>query len=137
MALTDSEKQEIVNSVLSSLSTNATTIDQMIETEECSDDLYFETNKGSKISFGTVREHFDAKITQSKSELQSNINATNENVSELSTTSKEHTNNIKELKNKDSEIVQKISGIESNIDNIEKQISDSIEVIKSTTEIII
>ena len=62
--MTESEKQEIVNRVLSALSTNSTTIDQMMEVYECVDDDYFETNKGNKVSFGVIRKPFERRFSE-------------------------------------------------------------------------
>ena len=62
--MTESEKQEIVNRVLSALSTNSSTIDQMMEVYECVDDDYFETNKGNKVSFGVIRKPFERRFSE-------------------------------------------------------------------------
>ena len=60
--MTDTEKLEIVNMVLSALSTNSTTIDQLIEKTECVDDDFFETNKSSKISFKSLMAPLNSKL---------------------------------------------------------------------------
>lgn len=62
--MTESEKQEIVNRVLSSLSTNSITISQMNEVDECVDDDFFETDKGNKISFKSIKKPFEKKIAE-------------------------------------------------------------------------
>ena len=58
--MTESEKQEIVSRVLSSLSTNSATIDQLIETGACTDNDYFETGKGNKVSYACLLYTSDA-----------------------------------------------------------------------------
>lgn len=67
--MTESEKQEIVNRVLSTLSTNSTTIDQMMEIYECVDDDYFETGKGNKVSYANIMKPINQKIENQKSEV--------------------------------------------------------------------
>lgn len=57
--MTDEERKEIVSDVLAALKQNSTTIDQMLEKENCADDDFFETNKGNKISFKTLSKGYN------------------------------------------------------------------------------
>lgn len=57
--MTDEERKQIVSDVLAALKQNSTTIDQMLEKENCADDDFFETNKGNKISFKTLSKGFN------------------------------------------------------------------------------
>lgn len=57
--MTDEERKQIVSDVLAALKQNSTTIDQMLEKENCADDDFFETNKGNKISFKTLSKGYN------------------------------------------------------------------------------
>ena len=71
--MTESEKQEIVSRVLSSLSTNSATIDQLIETGACTDNDYFETGKGNKVSYANMMKPIHQKYDRKFSDLNKDI----------------------------------------------------------------
>lgn len=71
--MTESEKQEIVSRVLSSLSTNSATIDQLIETGACTDNDYFETGKGNKVSYANMMKPIHQKYDRNFSDLNKDI----------------------------------------------------------------
>lgn len=78
--MTESEKQEIVNRVLSALSTNSTTIDQMIETDSCADSDYFENSKGNKVSYGNMMKPLHKKIDDQEKNIDSRFSDLNKDI---------------------------------------------------------
>lgn len=78
--MTESEKQEIVNRVLSALSTNSTTIDQMIETDSCADSDYFENSKGNKVSYGNMMKPLHKRIDDQEKDIDSRFSDFNKDM---------------------------------------------------------
>lgn len=80
--MTESEKQEIVNRVLSALSTNSTTIDQLIETDSCADGDYFENSKGNKVSYGNMMKPLHKKIDEQEKQTDVKFSELEEKIGE-------------------------------------------------------
>lgn len=81
--MTESEKQEIVNRVLSALSTNSTTIDQLIETDSCADGDYFENSKGNKVSYGNMMKPLHKKIDEQEKQTDAKFSELEQDITSI------------------------------------------------------
>ena len=73
MAITNDEKQTIINAVISAIRTNSQTIDQLSPVTSLAEDDSFEINGGKRVSYGVLRELILSVFNDNQDELKSLI----------------------------------------------------------------